>query len=77
MKQFRNASLPQKIRQSLANHNKNTVASGLTQNLTKSVLPVNKKDIPIFLHKYNKLKQLLIRTEIANVEIKLRTFQYM
>ena len=77
MKQLRNASLPQKIRQSLANHNKNTVASGLTQNLTKSVLPVNQKDIPIFLHKSNKLKQLLIRTEIGNVEIKLRTFQYM
>ena len=77
MKQLRNASLPQKVRQSLANHNKNTVASGLTQNLTKSVLPVNQKDIPIFLHKSNKLKQLLIRTEIGNVEIKLRTFQYM
>ena len=77
MKQLRNAALPQKIRQSLANHNKNTVASGLTQNLTKSVLPVNQKDIPIFLHKSNKLKQLLIRTEIGNVEIKLRTFQYM
>ena len=37
--------LSEKIPKSLTNHIKDTVALGITQNLKKSVLPVNKKDI--------------------------------
>ena len=37
--------LSEKIPKSLTNHIKNTVAAGITQNLKKSVLPVNKKEI--------------------------------
>ena len=47
-KQFWNApspTLPEKIPKSLANPTKDTVALGITQNLTKSVLPVDKKSI--------------------------------
>ena len=46
-KQFRNALPPlsEKIPTSLRNHIKDTVALGITQNLKKSVLPVDKKEI--------------------------------
>ena len=37
-------SLSEKIPKSLANHTKDTVALGVTQNLKKSVLPADKKD---------------------------------
>ena len=55
-KQCQNASLSEKIPKSLTNHIKDTVALGITQNLKKSVLSVDKKDISnisaqIFLHK--------------------------
>ena len=38
-------SLPEKVPKSLANHTRNTVALGITQNLTKSVFPADKKGI--------------------------------
>ena len=44
-KQFRNAPLAEKIPKFLANHTKDTVALGITQNLPKSVLPADKKGI--------------------------------
>ena len=44
-KQCQNASLSEKIPKSLTNHIKDTVALGITQNLKKSVLSVDKKDI--------------------------------
>ena len=36
---------PEKISKSLTNHNLDTVALGISQNLTKSVLPANTKNI--------------------------------
>ena len=71
----------QKKSKTLANDINDTVALGITQNLTKSVLPADKKGIFKFLTKYKKLKRqglgTGIRTEIRKFQTKLRKFQYV
>ena len=73
--------LPEKKSKSLASHIIDTAALGITQNLTKSVLPADKKGIFKFLTKYKKLKRqglgTGIRTEIRKFQTKLRKFQYV